>query len=154
MTYTTGRPARGTVSEPVPVEDSIVSASATFNESESESRASDTVSAVAPAADTVSAAASVRIDTGFETSPPPRATSRPVPPVWATTVRPVELSSTAIVVSGEKQNTAGAAESPRPRRTPRGPRRGGGGGVWRASRAGGGGGGASLCGGGGGRVGY
>ena len=112
--YTTGRPASGTIGLAAAVTVSAISiVSESDNESSAVGPAMSTVSSVGPA-NTVSAAASVRIARGLETRPPPFATSRPVPPGWTTTVRPVVLSSTAIVVSGENQNTAVAAESPRP----------------------------------------
>ena len=114
MVYTTGRPASGTIGLP-PAPAVTVSAISILSESDSESSAvgpaMPTVSSVGPGGNTVSAAASVRIKTGLETRPPPLATSRPVRPVWVTTVLPVALS-TAIVVSGVNQKTAVAAESP------------------------------------------
>src|SRR5205085_2543822 len=78
MVYTTGRPASGTIGFP-PALTVTVSAISILSESDSESSvvgpAMSTVSRVGPAGNTVSAAASVRIATGFETRPPPRATA-------------------------------------------------------------------------------
>src|SRR5439155_1263052 len=59
--YSTGRPARPTVSEPPPLADSMVSATSTLSESETESAGSATVSTVeSDVANSVSAAASTK----------------------------------------------------------------------------------------------
>src|SRR5712691_2436819 len=74
---TTGRPSSGTVRESPPLAEAIVTASSTASESDSES-GSVTVSAVAPLAENVSAAASVRTEIGFEVNSGDRATNRPI----------------------------------------------------------------------------
>src|SRR2546429_5432347 len=89
----TGLPARATVSESPPLDDLIVSATSTVSESETESADSVTVSTVETSVvNSVSAAARVRIDSGFQTRRSDRATSRPVWPGPVTTGQPVRLS--------------------------------------------------------------
>src|SRR5438552_15346189 len=117
--YSTGRPARPTVSEPPPLADSMVSATSTLSESETESAGSATVSTVeSDVANSVSAAANVRIETGLPTNPPERASSRPVRPVWFTVIVPVfvsmSVSATVSALSGKDQAIVAATGSPRP----------------------------------------